>query len=253
MSFGDQGFYFWDDFTAFPLTVTNTAEGGKGLYKCFTSDGGLIAEGGESVTEANADANWDVQGVISLYSDGDNEGASLSSNTRPIYINATTKKKMWFEARIKTSSIASLSHGFYVGLSANAAATSATVPIAADGTLEAAGDFCGFYRAEGGLAGLDFIHQQGGVAMVTAVTDHHTIVADAWVKVGFYYDGVKIRPYTNGVEQAYDTAAKIVDNAIIAASGFPDDLALGLQAAVLNGAGTPGTVEMDWWAMAQEG
>jgi hypothetical protein len=230
------GYHWWEDFLFGPLVAAGAETAIGAYYKGFASTGGLVASGDE------------VGGTVVFSSDGDDEGASLGSRNFPFQIS-NSHGKLWFEIRLKTSTIEDTKHGFFVGL-IDSSALSATVPIAADGTL-ADENVVGFHRLEGDGDKIDTRYKADGVAAVTVGTDAITLVADTYVKLGMKYDPSdrKLRFYKNGMELA---DAK----SIPAASGtdFPNDVRLGLVIAMLNATATaPGNLEVDWVRIAQLG
>ena len=231
-----KGYAFYDDFLVFPVHASTAAaavDGPLGQYDAYLAQGGSIA---------GADA---MGGAITLSSDGDNECVGLSSAVAPIKINLTTGKPCWFEARIKTSTIADTKHGFFLGL-IEAAALAAAVPITAAGAI-ADKNLIGFHRLEGDGDYLDIVYKADGQVAQTVKEDAALLVADTWIKVGFYFDGSTITFFVNGVALE-DTVSKTD----LAAATFPSDVGLGVVLAILNATGTaPGNSSIDWWAFAQ--
>lgn len=230
--------YFWhEDFAGFRTSANiNAAEAywARGL-KAFGSDGGAIADA-------------DIQGGgITLSSDGDNEGVSLGMMV-PVVQLSRTHGKLWFEIRLKTSTIADTKHGWFAGL-IDSAALSATVPIAAAGTL-ADENFVGFHRLEGDGDKVDTVYKADGVTQVTVEADFATLVADTWIKLGFSFDaadGNKLTFYVDGVP-----SATTYTMASAAGTDFPNDVRLGFVFALLNAtATTPGNTTLDWVRLAQ--
>lgn len=232
------GIYVFDDFTNTP-DVAAGAVAVYGNYHGFASTGGSVADAGVS------------GGVKTLSSDGDNEGASIAQISKSFFISRD-HKLLCFEARIKKSLIEDTEHGFFIGL-IDACTLSATVPIAAAGTL-ADENFVGFHNLEGDGDKLDVVYKADGVTQVTLAADAVTLVADTWVKVGFRFEPTNsigkwyIRFFYDNVEVAsarYQVVAS-------AGTDFPNDAALGMVFAVLNATGTtPGSSSIDWWACGQ--
>lgn len=234
------GWLFEDDFLSFPVTPATT-EGNWGQYAQFSSTGGTITagtgQGGEAI----------------FASDGDNEGASIRTLATPFKINRSTKK-LWFGARVKFSTITDTKNGVFFGLMENAALT-ATVPIAADGTI-ADQNLVGFWRREGDGDAVDTIYRANGVAMAAVGADAVTIAADTYVVFEMKYEpdpdlhvGTKylLTFYANGVRLADTKQIPSTDG-----DDFPNDVALGLVFAVLNATGsTPGNATLDKWRCAQ--
>lgn len=227
------GVHIYDDFENGPL-VASGAEADYAGYRGFADTGGTVADGGE----------WG--GTLVLSSDGDNEGAGLRTGCAPFQIDRA-QGKFWFEARVKTSTIADTKHGLFLGLT-EAAAITATSPIAAAGTL-ADINFVGFHRLEGDGDYFDTVYKANTVTQVTVKADAVVIVADTYVKLGMVFD-----PCTN-VLTFYKNGVPLADTYTIpAADGtdFPNDVRLGLLISVLNAtASTPGSSEIDWWRAAQ--
>ena len=204
--------------------------------QAFGSDGGFITSEDE------------VGGAVTLGSDGDNEGVSLGSMNFPYQISQS-HGKLWFEARVKSSTIADTKHGFFLGLIANPT-LSATVPIAAAGTL-ADVNLVGFHRLEGDGDYVDTVYKADGVTQVSVGTDAQVLVADTYIKLGFVYDPADyyLRFYGNGIELS---STKYIPTA--AGTDFPNDVRLGWFFAVLNATGsTPGDSSIDWIRVFQNG
>lgn len=234
------GYGFFDDFVRF-CPVAAASEASYGPYKGFASTGGLVTDGTA------------VGGVINASSDGDNEGASIATQMLPFKISGISgskTKKLWFEAKIKSSSIANTKHGIFAGL-LDSATLSATVPIAADGSL-ADQNFVGFHRLEGVGNYLNTVYKANGVTQVTVKDTAKIIVADTYMKVGIKFDpdANTLKFYFNGVEAADYLAAAVLG--ATAGTDFPNDVTLGVAFAVLNATGSsPGSASMDWWACYQ--
>lgn len=227
------GIHLYDDFLSGPRVAAG-AEAAYGRYRGFASTGGLVADGGE----------WG--GTLDLSSDGDDEGASFRTSCNPFQISRS-HGKLWFEARIKSSTITDTKHGIFLGLMADNALT-ATVPITAAGAI-ADVNIVGFHRLEGDGDYFDTIYKADGVTQVTVQSDAAVLVADTYVKLGFVYDPrtYVLTFYRNGVKLAttYTVASA-------AGTDFPNDVRLGFTVAVLNATGTtPGSSEIDWVRIAQ--
>jgi hypothetical protein len=229
-----QGFMFFDDFIAPPVILAAGAEGVWGPYRFFSDTGTTAAQGAA------------LGGVLTLGSDGDNEGASIGMNNPSWQIDRALGKLV-FEARIKSSSITDTKHGFFLGLM-DATALSATVPIAAAGTLADA-NFVGFHRLEGDGDYVDTVYKANGVTQVTVDTDAQVLVADTYIKLGMIFN-----PINNELSFWADGEKLTETYTIPAADGtdFPNDVRLAPVFAVLNATATaPGTVSMDWWRIWQ--
>lgn len=230
-----------------------TTEGNFGDFSAFTDTGGFIDPG--------STGGW------KLGSDGDNEGASIRSRVCPFKI-IRTGKKLWFEARVKASTIADTKNNFFVGLIEDTA-FSATVPITAAGAI-ADKNCVGFFRPEtartvAGTGGaiLNTVYKCDGVTAVTVGSDAVTIAADTMVKLGMVFEpgidstvadvsrtglGVyNLTFYANGLPLAN---RKQIPSA--AGTDFPNDVQLGFFFAVLNATGTtPGDNTIERVRIAQ--
>ena len=227
-----EGWIQEDDFTEFvPVPAGAVANCGK--YLGFASTGGAVA-----VTD-------EIGGVVTFSSDDDNEGASIAFASKPFQISRS-HGKLWMEARVKASNITDTTIGFFVGL-IDTATLSATVPIAAAGTL-ADENFVGFHRLEGDGDKVDAVYRADTVTQVTVEADAGTLVADTYIKLGMVYnpDTYVLTFYVNGV--SVDTYT------VVAAAGtdFPNDVRMGLVFALLNAAGSsPGSAKLDKWRCVQ--
>lgn len=229
-----EGWIIEDDFENC-VAVAAGSEAAAGRYMGFASTGGSVAQADE------------VGGAVTASSDGDDEGASIRTHGRPFQISRS-HGKMWFEARVKTSTITDTKHGFVVGLSDSLTLT-ATVPITAAGAL-ADENLLVFRKQEGDGDQLDFSYKADGVTAVDVATDIVTggLAADTYVKVGFIYnpDTYVLTGYVNGVS----IGTKTIPSA--AGSDFPNDVRMGLIFAVLNATGTtPGSATIEKWRCAQ--
>lgn len=236
------GFFQRIDFAQFRTTTNVNAafahwQDGIGV---FGSDGAPLAA---------VDA---VGGGITVSSDGDNEGTSIAANFVAPFQIIQGGGALWFECRVKFSSIANTLHGDFIGLIEVVAPTAIT-PITAAGAL-ADQNLVGFFRPEGTGAVIATVYKANGIAAVTVQTPAVVPVADTWVKLGmkfvpvgdkvgsnvlkFYADGVLLSSY------------KIIPSA--AGTDFPNDVRLGFIATLLNAtATTPGSTSYQWAQIAQ--
>lgn len=235
---------FWAGFK--PSTNINAAE----AYW----DNGLMAFGdnGAVITQT---AGVGAAGYILLGSDGDNEGASIRQVNGPFKISRATKA-LAFEAAIRTSTIADTKHGIFCGLMEDTAA-SATVPIAAAGTL-ADKNFVGFHRLEGDGDMLDLVYKADGVTQVTVVADAITLVADTLVKIGMTYTPAPDFDQSGNYYLRWWKNGRVIASGykqipIAAGTDFPNDIGLGFIFAVLNATAlTPGTSGISRVRICQE-
>lgn len=236
---GDRNKAVWfEDYFCDFAPVSAGAEANYGRYKGFADTGGSVV------------ANTGVGGGAIFSSDGDNEGASIRQPSFPFKISRTSGR-FAFEAALKSSTITDTKHGIFVGLCEDAA-FSATVPIAAAGTL-ADKNLVGFHRLEGDGDQLDSVYKADGVTQVSVQNDalpsDYVLVADTYVKVAMTFDPADytFTWYANGL--AF-TTTKTIPSAD--GTDFPNDVNLGLVFAVLNATGTtPGNSTLRWWRAMQ--
>jgi hypothetical protein len=238
---GNDGLFVRYDFANFRTSTNINASEAywcNGL-KAYGSDGGAIA------------ALAAQGGGITLSSDGDNEGVAIGSMVFPFQISRS-HKKLAFEARIKTSTITDTKHGFFLGLG-DSMTLSATVPIAAAGTLATTTNIVGFHRLEGDGDYVDAVYQANTVTPVTVEADSQVLVADTWIKLGMRYEpsGPEGRYYLRFFANGLRIASVQVASA--AGTDFPNDVQLGFVFALLNAtASTPGNTSIQWAQIAQE-
>jgi hypothetical protein len=230
------GVAFRDDFLT-PAFTTPTTEANWGpYYKAFSSTGGTLLP-----------ATPAVGGIVTLGSDGDDEGASVATVGLPVKL-LSTAGQFAFEARCKVSSIADTIFDTFIGFGDQMTLT-ATVPITATAGSMADENWVGFHHLGTDGDQFDTAYKADGHTAVYVGSDAITLLADTYVKVGMSFnpnDGY-LRFYKNGVELA--------DKVLLPAGTgltFPDDVQLGLVAAALNCAGSITPIfTIDWWQYAQ--
>ena len=236
---GVSGKYFYDDFTNLgtitsPTTQAQLAEG-SGLFGFGSS--------GSSITKGTDDE------LILTSAATDNLGGSISMEQDP-YVISNVSGELWFEARIRTSTVTTLERPFIIGLIAKVTPAITDPLIAAGGGLISTADFVGFQRVEADTTTYDTTHQAGGATQVIHDNGVGALEADTYVKLGMHFNingDSKVHFYTNGVE--HPTAHTVVD---ALGTSFPSDIGLRLIYAYINGAGAAAaTSSMDWWRVAQ--
>lgn len=227
------GIALHDDFVAGPQVQGGTSVGTIGPYEAYSTAGCSILDGGEQ------------GGTLVFTTDASNEGAALGGTTC-VQID-TDKGDFAFECRLKKSALTDSKAGFFIGLQ-DAQTLSATVPIAADGTL-ADTNHVGFHNLEADGDTFDTVYKADGVTAVTVAADAVTVVADTYVKLGMrYHSRTKLlKFYKDGVELADSVTIPAADG-----TDFPNDVRMGLVAAILGADTSAPTVELDWWRIAQE-
>jgi hypothetical protein len=229
------GWGYHDDFDNLGTTPTITTTIAYGKYQAFGSSGATLTDGDE------------IGGTLVFTEATDNEGVIIADRQLPFQIS-TAHGDLWFEARVKFSTIADTTAGAFIGL-IDSATISATVPIAAAGTL-ADENFVGWHRLEGDGDKMDFVYKADGVTQVTVEADAATLAADTYVKIGFRFNAKegKLYHYVNGVPSQ---TTKTIPSA--AGTDFPNDVRMGKICAMLLATGASFTMELDWWRCFQVG
>ncbi len=236
------GVAFFDDFDVGGFVVPTTAGVYAPYYQGFSSTGGTI----QPATQVRA-------GVITLGSDGDNEGAAIQTANAPFLIQRA-EGKLWFEARVSVDATAVTLYDAFVGLM-EASTLTATVPITATAGLMADKNLVGFMRpgtaTTGDGSSLRFTYKANGVTAVVVETVAAAFVAATFIKLGFVWDPTTnlLTDYINGVKRTTTyTMPAVADG-----TDFPNDTQLALTAGVTNAAGITSVFTIDWWRCAQLG
>lgn len=179
---------------------------------------------------------------------------TLTDNNQPVSI--TTKQTpfqitsgagtLWFEARIKISSIVINEQSFFVGLM-DATAQDATHPLSAAGAL-ADQNLVGFHFPELNTTAFDTSYKADLVAAVEVNSNVGTLVEGTYVRLGMRFDTSNnvLSFYIDGVSQA---TCKIIPDAT--GDDFPADVTLAPVVACMTAVDTTETLTMDWWKIAQ--
>lgn len=205
-------------------------------------------------------------GEVVFGATADNDAVSIRTVAVPFQL-IRTGKQFWFECRIKTSTIADTKNDIFVGLMANNALTSG-VPITSAGALADVG-LVGFFRPETSRSGagtggaiMNTVYKASGITAVTVQTDAVALVANTYTKLGIVFKPY-VDPFATAVGDGYGKyllsfyqdgfrLGTQYQMATAAGTDFPNNVSLGLVAAVMDATGsTPGTMTMDWWRAAQ--
>ena len=193
-----------------------------------------------------------LEGRLSVTSGGtDNNQSMLATSVDLGHVSdaAGEEAKMWFEARVKVSSISDM--GLFVGLAAEA---DAAVDFLDDNSADivTTANCLGFHTATAAPATVRSVYHNGSGEATAVESGIHTLVADTYVKLGFVFDpdeadaAKKIRFYVNGAETA--TAVSATN---IAAATFPDSVNMGLVLTTKTGEAVTKSLVVDWWRFAQ--
>lgn len=243
------GYFFFDDFMDFPLPGTQTSEITLGRYKVFSSTAGVVRT---DTMPHTANTLSGQGGIISMLGDTAGDQSSIATQACPFSL-AATAGRLWFEARIATSSIATDMTHIFVGLGNNCETTlSVAIPLADANATGTAVNLIGITRLEDGLGVLNGSYTDEAAVYTHAATGIGAIAANTWVKVGFTFDPSRgarcIEFYVNGVKSSTAISATT-----LAALTNLDACPLGLVMAQFTDAnGTANYAYLDWWACAQE-
>lgn len=257
------GVYFEDDFTGFPElqfvptnTSVQTTSGGLGPYKVYCATAGTWIQDNmpHSTTAATAG------GIISGLCDTDNDSMALGTSAGPFLFTTTQSGKIWFEARIATTSILTNMGQIFCGFCesingvlGSQSAYSSTIPLGNADTANTTLSMLGFRRAEDGLSVLDVITADHSATEVLQVTAASTgvLAANTWIKLGIKIDFSQTAYfatfYINGVD-----CGTYMTKATMLALTFADVSNMGLCLAFYaDSAGTADYLYMDWWKAYQ--
>lgn len=241
------GRYFFDDFINTPVLSTTAT---TGLYACYADTGGTILQ---SATDVNGALVMTLDGTAAdaatITTGGNSGGFLVISDT------ASAAKKLWFEARVKVSSITDAAcGGFFIGLTEEACGDATADVLAAGAAGMADKDHIGFLRPADDGDGLDIVYTKAGQTDTTVLANAATLVADTYIKVGLVYDpdapaAKRIKFFLDGVEQTSYVAASAFDGT------FPDGEELCLTMGFKDDASGTASLKatIDWWAACQLG
>lgn len=270
----DQGYIFFDDFV---MSGSNTSATGAAVLGSWGQWATYLYQGA-TITDGALEG-----GVIVIGSDGDNEGVALSASAGAFRLVTTSTKalnqKLWFEASVAISTIATTKGDMFVGL-ADSFLSSGLPQVAwpiqtTDNTLFANMNAIGFHK-KGNATDWSFVYQLSGSAAVyptnlttltATVTPAQTLAATTFVKLGFLFDPLAptrqvasastgqtagqikrplVRIFVNGLElPAFLTS----DN--LGGAAFPTGF-MAPTIGIMNQTGsTPPTMSIDWIRAAQ--
>ena len=254
---GRNGYSVWDDFINAPKTDAGLHEGAlesAGGPYIFYGDTGVIMKTQASTTEGDA-----LGGILQVSgNDADNDEGSLSTGSPTFIISDTAaySKKLWFEARIKSATVANNGVAQFIGLAwdhgSQISVAGAEALVDNTGSLGAF-SYLGFHVDAADGDAWNFVHKAEGQAETELISGVDTAVADTYAKFGFIYDPSeldtkKIKIFVDGVEQTtYGTATTI------ATATFPDAEAMAPTWATKVGAAAEVLCSLDWWRVAQLG
>lgn len=195
-----EGMYFFDDF----LVSGNMGSSAGGAIAASLGQWTVYGSQGATVTDAALEG-----GVLTLASDGDQEGVTLQSSSAAFRLVTTStlalNGKLWFETSVSRSSVANTKGEFFVGLASTG--LSSGLPVAAhiisttDDTLSTTPSFIGFHcnsstSVRGGPTEVAFcfelasgtVNYPTNMTTLLASTGQTVLAANTIVKLGFLFD-----------------------------------------------------------------
>ncbi len=245
-----RGWYQEDDFTDLSITGTQTSEllGVGGKYR-------LICPTAGTWSTVNAIPTNDVPGgYLRVLCDSAGDAAAFGFQSTPFMLTPTAGK-MWGEARIAMTGIATNNAQVFVGLCENSVAAttfSTTVPLGDADAANASAAMMGFNVLEDGLGAVNACYQDRSTTWVnpTGGTGIGQMAAHTFIKLGWVYNPATpseaLTWYVNGVKKCSISATTL------AALTNLDSKGLGLCIAqYADSAGTANFLYMDWWKCYQ--
>lgn len=241
------GWYHDDDFTDFLLPGTQTTEINLGRYKVYNTGAGTVKT--DSMPTATGTATRG--GIISMLCDTAGDQSVIGTHACPFSLNSGAGK-LWFEARIATTSIATNMTHIFIGLGNNADVTfGAAIPLADANATGTAVALVGFNRLEDGLGVLNTAYTDEAATYTNVQASAGAIVAETWIKLGMKFDpnggSNALSFYVNGVKTTTSLSATA-----LAALTHLDASGLGLVfAQFADSAGTANYAYLDMWRCIQ--
>lgn len=224
-----------DDFENFSLPGTQTSEVAVGRYKAYNTGAGTVKANqtfGSTVTAG---------GIVSMLCDSDGDASVFGTQACPFLLSGLTSNsgKLWFEARIAVTGIATNNIQTFIGLGQNDAFTfGAAKPLGNADAVANDAPFIGFQMTEDGLGVQNFAYADKATSWTNVAAGIGTLAALTWAKVGFTYDPNNdtncIVPYFNGVP-----STSVISRATLTGLTYMDVSALGfVMASFADSAGT---------------
>lgn len=245
---GGAGHFVKDDFEVVSLPGTQTSEVAWGRYKVYNTGAGTVK------TNASLDGTETAGGIISMLCDTAGDQSSLATQSCPFYFSgsSSTSGKLWFEARIAVTGIATNNIQLFVGFTESDGYTlGAAKPLGDADAVASDGPILGFRMKEDALGVVDAGYADEAATLTNVVTGLGTFAASTWAKVGLIYDPAEsancIRFFWNGVQ-----SSTVMSRSTLTGLTNLDVSTLGLTFATFaDSAGTSTYAYMDWWRCYQ--
>lgn len=159
------------------------------------------------------------------------------------------RKRFWFEARVKVSTITNTDLAWFVGFLQPGQVAEA-VPLGAAPTALASLDYLGFFVAEADGDDLTIVYEEPGAGTAQSDTGEITLEASVFVRIGFRLDVStdKLHVYADGVDLGADAEIDV------ASVNFPSNTDVQIFIGITSGAagGNGDNLKIDWVRFAQE-
>lgn len=196
------GVYFEDDFVDFWIPGTQTTAIAKGRYAVYAGSGNWANDAMPHSATALGKG-----GILSALP-GDNASVVIGTQSCPFSLATTEIGKLWYEARIATTSILTNAGQLFCGLGETAVTTySATIPLGNANATSNALAMIGFNRLEDGLGVLNTSYADHATSWTDiGAAANSTLAANTWIKLGMKVDPSNatrcVKFFVDGVECA---------------------------------------------------
>lgn len=248
---GVNGTAFFDDFADFPIPGTQTTEIALGRYKVYAGSGAWQAD---AMPHSATPGVGGQGGVISALP-GDNASVVIGTESSPFCLITTQNAKLWFEARVATTSILTNAGQMFVGLGENNVTTfSATIPLGNANATSNAIAMIGFNRLEDGLGVLNTSYADHATSWTDIqAAASSTLAANSWIKLGMRVDFTAAADPLRAVTFFVDNieCSTAMTKAALLALTSMDAVGVGPLAAFYGDSEGSDYMYLDWWRVAQ--
>lgn len=237
------GYAYFDDLIGNYVQAANVAASATTLPEPWAAFTNATAGATIASVVSPTDATGALKLLTTTAQEGCHVGLHAAKNLTALIEPPTSTNRIWFEVRIKTSSITTTESCFFAGLmEVGRLLTLGTM--ATGGGAVAAVDHIGFFKATVTVpTKIQTSIGDGTSTVVNAAAG--TLVADTYVKLGFYWNGTTGTFYVDGTADSTTFTS--------ASTGFPLSENLCFMLGFMAGAaGTAMTASVDWVKVAFE-
>jgi hypothetical protein len=220
--------------TDFPLAGTQTTQIAHGKYKVFATADGTVAP----VSAINSVEKFGGALKFTAGTTSDNESLSVAQSYPSFRMSGTTTDsgKLWFEAEIAISSIATNTIGFFLGLAEVELWTLATgVPFNAGDAITNSASAIGFRKEEDGLGVVDSVYSDRATSFTNIGDAEGSMAANTLIKYGLVYDPLETTNCVTFWENGVKLTTALSRSALVALTNL-DANALGIMFSQINDA-----------------